>query len=270
MTDTPSKGTNYRTREIHEEPLGDPGWVLVSGGKDSIATLHYLHEKRLVLGAIYLRTGTADPSTEPFVTTHLREMELPLEVYETPVKFEEFVIRWGFPKGKHGHRRAWVALKERPLMLAARAHLGQVFYTGVRKNESARRFGTVEPCSPFPSDKYHVPKVHLHAPLIEWSTPRVWKFLRDRGLSPSPCSLTIGISGDCRCLAFSSPGEVEAWKARDPEWAAQMEELERKCPHPFPYNRIGNIGENGFSKLKGRTTLDGYFCGGGCAVGKVA
>ncbi len=258
--------TNYRTRERHSNPLGDPGWVLVSGGKDSIATLHYLHEHGLALGAIYLRTGTADPTTEPFVASHLKEMDLPLEIYETPVKWRDFVLRWGFPKGTNGHRRAWIALKERPLMIAAKKHMGQVFYTGVRKRESARRFGNVRPCSLFPSDKHHVPKVHLHAAIIEWTNQEVWRFLRERGLSPSPCSLAIGISGDCRCLAFSSPGEIEAWKKRDPKWAAEMEELERMCPYPFPYNRMGNIGENGFSKLSGRTTLDGYFCGGGCTA----
>ena len=252
---------DYRSRKRHAAPLGAPGWVLVSGGKDSIATLHYLAEKNLALGAIYLRTGTADPTTEPFVTEHLKALGLPLEIYETPVKWEDFVMRWGFPKGANGHRRAWIALKERPLMQAARRHLGEVFYTGVRKRESARRFGTVAACSLFPADPAHLPKVHLHAPLMDWTTRDVWAYLRDRDLAPSPCSMTIGISGDCRCLAFSSEGEIEAWKKRDPEWASRMEDLERRCPHPFPYNRMGNVGEAGFSKLKGRTTLDGYFCG---------
>ena len=254
--------SDYRIRTVHADPLGDPGWVLVSGGKDSIATLHYLHERGLALGAIYLRTGTADPTTEPFVVGHLKEVGLPLEIYETPVKWDDFVMRWGFPKGANGHHRAWIALKERPLMLAARAHLGEVFYTGVRRRESVRRFGIVTACTPFPSNKGHLPKVHLHAPLMEWTTRQVWAFLRARGLAPSPCSLTIGISGDCRCLAFSSKGEIAAWKARDPDWARRMEELEARCPQPFPYNRMGNLGESGFSNLKNRTTLDQYFCGG--------
>ena len=236
-------------------PEGTPGYVLVSGGKDSVATLHYLNSLGCVKGAIHLRTGISAPDTEPFVRSLCKDMGVPLEVYETPVPYWALVWMYGFPKGPTGHRRAFGALKDRPLAEACRSHRGEVFYTGVRKRESIRRFGNVRPCTLTHN------QVHLHAAIIDWSNREVWSYLRAHDLTPSPCSITIGISGDCLCGSFSKPGECEAIRLRYPELAEAITRMEEDNPHAYPYNRYGNVKDTGFTGKRHRGSLDNYFCG---------
>lgn len=233
-------------------------FALLSGGKDSVCTAHYLASQGRLSGCIFLDTGIAAPDTLPFVRSLCEQQEWGLAVFRTPIRYEDLVARYGFPKGPHGHIRAFGALKDRGLRLAAKAHPGATFASGVRAGESARRFRFTERRSRYSSG------TTLEAAIMDWSTRKVWDYLRANDLSVSPSSLALGISGDCLCGAFSSRGECEAIKRTYPEVARRIEELEGRSTHSWPYNRWGNLTERGFTALRGRTTLDQYVCGDDC------
>lgn len=236
----------------------DPAYALVSGGKDSAATAAYLQEEGNLLGCIFLDTGIRAPGTLEAARALAGKLGASFEVFGPVVSFEELVLRYGFPKGPAGHVRAFGALKDRALRLAARAHAGHTLATGVRSKESVRRFGNVRPCSRYRNG------CHLHAPIIDWTTEETWGYVRRLDLPLSPCYLSIGMSGDCLCGSFSSPGETSAICRAFPEVGKRLLALEKATPHPFPYNRWGNVGETGFMALEGRRTLDSWVCAGDC------
>lgn len=242
-------------------------WALLSGGKDSVCTASVLAERGELNGCVFMDTGIACPDTRPFVERLCEEKGWPLRVFSAPKSYEMLVERYGFPKGPTGHRWAYGALKERALRQAAR-ELGAegplTFASGVRVSESSRRSKSVR----LEAGRYGDRGFDIVAPIADWTTERVWKYLREHGLSVSPAYVSIGISGDCLCGAFSSQGEAEAILKTYPEVAARIRELEGKMAGriPFPKDRWGSDRtRGGFRALSGRTTLESYVCGGDCA-----
>lgn len=238
-------------------------WCLLSGGKDSVCAAHHLRERGRLAGCVFIDTGISCPDTRPFVETLCAQQGWDLHVFSAPKSYEELVSRYGFPKNLVGHSWAFGALKERAI-IRAKQELGPgtIFASGARRRESARRARSVA------KGFRHNGKVVIENPIVEWSTPEVWAYLRSNGLAVSPAYLSLGRSGDCLCGAFSKRGEADVIRRAYPDVADRIRRLEASLDSRFAYpaNRWGSSRSwGGFGALAGRTTLEAAVCGGDCA-----
>ena len=237
-------------------------WCLLSGGKDSVCAAHVLASKGRLAGCVFLDTGIACPDTRPFVEGLCRSQGWPLRVFPAPKTYEEIVRHYGFPQGATGHSWAFGWLKERAIR-AAKKELGPdtVFASGARRKESERRARNIS------HGVRHNPRIRIENPIVEWTTPETWRYLRENGLDVSPSYLTLGRSGDCLCGAFSQRGEADVIRRAYPEVAARILALEESVDKPYPKNRWGKPERSmgGFTALRGRLTLEAAVCGGDCA-----
>ena len=237
-------------------------WCLLSGGKDSVCTAHVLASRGELAGCVFLDTGIACPDTRPFVESLCRSQGWDLRVFSAPRTYEEMVRRYGFPQGLVGHSWAYGWLKERAIREALKA-LGAStgFASGARRKESARRARSVA------AGFRHNYRIRIENPIVDWSTPDTWRYLRENGLEVSPSYLTLGRSGDCLCGAFSQRGEADVIRRAYPEVAARILALEESVEKPYPKNRWGKPERSmgGFTALRGRLTLEALVCGGDCA-----
>ncbi|HYE91046.1 MAG TPA: phosphoadenosine phosphosulfate reductase family protein [Terriglobales bacterium] len=194
-------------------------YVLLSGGKDSVTTAHYLAAHDMLAGCVAIDTGITVPEWEPFIRDLCAAQGWPLEIVSTSVSYEWLVLRFGFPgPGMHSIFMRW--LKERGIDVFRKRHPGALLASGVRKGESQRRFGTVR--------EWNVlGKMVVWAPLIDWTTEETWAYMRAHNLPRSPVYATLGVSGDCLCGAFASKGEREAIADCHPAVDARLCALER-------------------------------------------
>ncbi len=243
-----------------------PLWCLLSGGKDSVCAAHFLAQRGRLAGCVFLDTGIALPDTRPFVERLCESQGWDLLIYRAPASYEELVMRWGFPSGPVGHSWAYGWLKERGLIQAVK-ELGHeaTFASGARRKESARRARTIV------RGFRHNYRIRIENPIVDWSTPDTWRYLRENGLDVSPSYVTLGRSGDCLCGAFSQRGEADVIRRAYPAVADRLARLEARASEKFPYPkcRWGNSKRSigGFTALKGRRTLEAFVCGGDCADG---
>ena len=194
-------------------------YALVSGGKDSMVLAHYLHSKGALKGCIFIDTGIAATGLREWI----EKIPYPLEIYPTPIRYEWFVWKYGFPRYA-GHNWAFNYLKGRALRELRKKHEGEdsfVLASGVRKLESARRFRNVQATSDLEG-------MECHAPLLEWSTPEIWSYVNRHAIDISPCYQTMHYSGDCFCGSFAQPGEKTMLKIFYPEVWDRIRKLEEQ------------------------------------------
>ena len=192
-------------------------YALVSGGKDSMALAHYLNSKGMLRGCIFIDTGIAATGLREWI----EKIPYPVEIYPTPIRYEWFVWKYGFPRYA-GHSWAFNYLKGRALREVRKKHEGEdgfVLASGVRKLESVRRFKNAQAVS-------ELEGMECRAPLLEWSTPGVWEYVRKHDIGISPCYQTLHYSGDCFCGSFAHPGEKTMLKIFYPEIWERIRRLE--------------------------------------------
>lgn len=199
--------------------------ALFSGGHDSLATAHVAMQVPGVMGAAHIDTGTGIAETRQFVHEtaerqgwHLREYRTPPQVYR------DMVLRSGFP-GPSAHRYCYIMLKERRLAdmkreVAFRKPI--MLITGVRRQESVRRMGHVDPVR-------RVGQWIWVAPLVNWSSMDVRDYVTDAGLPSNPVVDLLHMSGECRCGAYAKTGELDEQEAWFPGSTAWIRALEREA-----------------------------------------
>jgi len=231
-------------------------WCLLSGGKDSMTTAHVLASENRLAGCAFLDTGIAAPDVRPFVEAECDRRGWPLEVYRTPAVYEDLVLKFGFPgPGMHGLVMNY--LKGRGIRRFKAAHPGEALASGVRRAESSRRFRNTKPES-------IMERVRVYAPIFDWTTERVWAYLRANDLPVSPAYKTLHLSGDCLCGSFADRSEVHMIRTFYPELAERIEALERRAARTGLKRRRwgGGAGGPGFSARE--STIESFVCGG-CA-----
>ncbi len=198
-------------------------FALYSSGNDSLASTHYAMEN----GAhevVTVWTGIGVRQSLDHAIETCKKFGWPHRVLEPPDKtYRDFVLKYGFP-GPGAHRYAYSWLKERALRKLVREiktcrkdRVG--FVTGVRRQESARRMGYVQPVVRFGSTVWI-------APMYEFSKLDCHDYIRKHNLPINPITRILGMSGECLCGAFAQPGELET-KIRPnfPEVACQIDSL---------------------------------------------
>ena len=165
-------------------------FILFSGGYDSFvstsAAVDYLkRQSAITFSVVHMNTGIEVERTREFVLEMTRNYDLPFLEYKTSEDYDKIVSEHGFP-GAAAHRFMYTLLKERPLRQVMRDHTPEkrpdeyrwrhkdrdgkrakwpprmLFLTGVRREESRRRTGHVEPIQK--EDR----RIWV-APLTEWT-----------------------------------------------------------------------------------------------------
>lgn len=198
-------------------------YALFSGGNDSLASTHYAMEH----GAdevLHINTGIGVPETREFVRETCKRMGWPLrEEYPPDWTYRDMVLRRGFP-GPGGHRFAYSWLKERAIRKVVREAKARRFdrvrlITGVRRTESARRMGYVEP-------EFRTGAQVWTAPMFQLAKFQVIEYIEAHGLKRNPVTSVLGMSGECLCGAFAQPNEIVTIERHFPRVAQQIHELE--------------------------------------------
>jgi len=200
--------------------------ICFSGGKDSLATTHYvlseLADVDVEKHVIFVDTTVMVPIAIEFVKEVCSTYGWPLTILKPNPDFWALAPKWGTPSI---HRR-WCcyALKLKPIFdFVKKMPPQRASITGMRKDESARR------------QKLDITQVRLdkrrgmHAwayhPLLYWSEKDVNQYLKDHGL-PTPPHYRLGIKETCMCGAFTSKKSLEVVRALYPDFYKRFVELE--------------------------------------------
>lgn len=233
-------------------------WCAVSGGKDSVTAAHLLASQDKLAGILFIDTGIAVPDLLPFIYRLVDAQGWELEVYRTPVEYDDWVMRYGFP-GPAQHGAVMNALKGRALRTFKKNHPGEHVASGVRMAESRRRALHTQAHGTFE-------RVPMHAVISDWSTASVWEYVRKNDLPRSPAYNTLHISGDCCCGSFSERDEVHLIEMFYPELADRLHRLEERVAACGKIrNRLsrkwgGGRGGSGFVSSRKNSKLEAFFC----------
>lgn len=200
----------------------EPCFALFSGGKDSFATAKHLQEHGLLRGCVALETGIAVPEWKPTLEGMCAKHGFDLRFYATTDSFERVVQKYGFPgPGQHGMFMNY--LKGRAIRQFKKANKGAILASGVRMDESSRRALSTKQVSFFEG-------VKIFAPIYDWTTERVWEYVRSHGYERPHAYSTLQISGDCLCGAFAQKDERSAIKFWYPAMHERLLALEALLP----------------------------------------
>lgn len=217
-----------RAEDILERAIDkhDPVQVfaMFSGGDDSLASTHFVMERVPDAEVLHINTGIGIPQTREYVRETCDKYGWPL-VEEKPqdVQYEDFVKEHGFP-GPSAHLYAYVWLKERPLNNVVKRYkndrLDEVLLcTGVRKSESDRRMGNVEPINKRGSKIWT-------APITDWQRGDLEAYRERFDLERNPVAEMLHMSGECLCGAYAGPDEFEQIDFFFPDVADRIRRIE--------------------------------------------
>lgn len=228
-------------REKHDPKLTFP---MFSGGHDSLVASHVAMEHGGGDCVVHINTGVGIPRTRTFVRRTAVRCGWPLLEYKArentqadgtpdPQKYEELVMRWGFPGPPH-HAKMYNRLKGRQIARLCRDfrdYRGQRFIlaTGLRRQESDRRMAYD---SAIDRDGG---KVWVN-PIFEWTAEDCEQYRERHDLPSNPVKEKLCMSGECLCGAFAREGELAEIKAVAPdvgEWIEQLED--RVADAGFPW-----------------------------------
>ena len=228
-----------------------PCYVLLSGGKDSWACAKWLQENNRLLGCIALATGISVPMWLVTLQSMCVKEGWNLEVFETSVKYEDLVRKYGFP-GVSKHQWMVNYLKGRGVAQFKKTHPNAPLASGVRIGESGRRSLSALPISKWEG-------VFIYAPILYWSTAEVWTYVKARGYERPESYNKLGLSGDCLCGSFASEWERQALKVHYPTVDARLTILEQD-PEVQAHKKRGCWGWSKQRQCRQKTGLEALVC----------
>lgn len=204
----------------------EPVYALFSGGKDSFATAKVLQEADKLRGVVMIDTGISVPEWKSTCIDICEQFKMPYQIIPTNIRYEWFVWKYGFP-GDTGHMYAMNYLKGRAIREYKKMYPNIALASGVRLAESARRALTTKELGTFET-------VPVHAPIFDWTTERVWAYVRSFGYERPRSYVTLGTSGDCLCGAYAREDERETVQTLYPDIAKRIRVLEEVCQDRHP------------------------------------
>lgn len=217
-------------REIMDAAIDEhsPSHVfgMFSGGHDSLCACHVASLHPRFDGCVHINTGIGIEQTREFVRATCQDHGWPLKEYHPPVSYREIVLKHGFP-GPASHWVMYARLKERCIRQLIREHKTRhrdriLLVTGVRRAESTRRMGYVQPVNRIGAQVWV-------APIIDWSNDDKTAHIAEHKLPENPVVKLLCMSGECLCGAFARPGEIKELELWFPEVAERIHALEREA-----------------------------------------
>lgn len=227
-------------RAILDEAIEEHGLEIMfgmfSGGHDSLIATHLASQYRQFRAACHIPTSIGVRQTREFVHQTCDEHGWPLEEHSGPRSYRSLVLEYGFP-GPGGHMYMYSWLKQRAVRKLVRAHKvghrGRIgLVTGVRKAESVRRMGHVEPV-------YRDGAQVWIAPLIDFTDDDKNLYIDLHQLRRNPVVANLCMSGECLCGAFAHEGELAELAVFYPEVAAEIRSLMDEAKAAGVHDRWG-------------------------------
>lgn len=201
---------------------------LFSGGHDSTCAVHVASRHPRFDGRVYhINTGIGAAATRRHVESVCREFGWELVVHRSAYTYERFIRERGFP-GPGRHHWTYVRLKDRCVRVITAGRDRIALITGCRSQESVRRMGNVEPLKigeKRKNGKVTDLKRAWVAPCHDWSADEQAAYMDEFDLPRNPVKLSLGMSGECFCGAFASPGELDRIRVHAPDVAAEIDRL---------------------------------------------
>lgn len=199
---------------------------LFSGGHDSLCACHLASQHPRFTGDVHhIRTGIGSKDTWQFVQDVCNSYGWKLKTYKSPATYRRFVQRLGFPgPGAHGWVYNWI--KDRCVSMMVKGTKA-LLLTGCREQESVRRMGHVEPLKIGETSKKTGKTTKLNrfwtAPCHDWSVEEQRSYMEEFDLPRNPVKEKTGMSGECWCGAFASPGEMAILRQHCPDVAEEID-----------------------------------------------
>ena len=202
---------------------GGPVFGMMSGGHDSLCATYLASCHRNFAGVVHINTGIGIEETREFVRQTCKEFGWPLLEYRPPKSYEDLVIEFGFPGPAH-HYKMFNRLKDRCLDMHFKTFTGKaVLVAGCRTNESRRRMHNARQYVQV--EKRRSRRVWAN-PILDFTVRDKSQFIKRHNLPRNPVASELGMSGECLCGAFASPGERELLEQKYPEVAGEIARIE--------------------------------------------
>jgi 3'-phosphoadenosine 5'-phosphosulfate sulfotransferase (PAPS reductase)/FAD synthetase len=210
-------------------------FVLISGGKDSLATLVYTQKIAEEVGAdlraIHVDTTVGFPEVTKYVRKVCRQLGVSLSIVRPKVNFFDLAKDWGIPS----FRFRWCCreLKIKPIQdFLAKICGRKVVIDGIRAEESNQR-------AKYLPIWYHPGFKSLSvSPIFRWTKKKVIKYVESADLPENPVR-QLGCSAECWCGAYKTPSDFLKLKEIKPELFDKLSDLENRSPtgYTFLYRR---------------------------------
>jgi 3'-phosphoadenosine 5'-phosphosulfate sulfotransferase (PAPS reductase)/FAD synthetase len=209
---------------------------LTSGGNDSTVLLHVM--RPFLTHAVHINTETGVPQTTEYVRRMTRDLGLEL-IERTPPEgrgYRDLVLgrvpgyAGGFP-GPKMHPAMYQKLKEAALrrvraeLLEGHARDARViFVTGVRQDESARRFRNTNATG----EVFREGRLVWVSPIKDFTNSDMSEYRRRYSVPRNEVSDHLHMSGECLCGAYAKRDEIEQIEFFFPEVAQRLRHLEHE------------------------------------------
>lgn len=235
-------------------------FVLLSGGNGSLAAALWSMKNVPGCRVAHIVTGIGVPRSTRFVRDTCKREGWPLTVIRAKEDcgqdYDKIVLEHGFP-GPASHRFMYIQLKERAIEELVRRNKTKrsdkvMLLTGICHDDSVRRSGYGNAIIKFNGAQMWVN--HLYWAGSTW----MHHYLESSGIPRNPVAYELGMSGECLCGAFASPGELAIVKRVCPMTGARIERLQeqvRQAGHPWgwedhpPKKRDDQITEDMFMPM---------------------
>lgn len=206
--------------------------LLFSGGHDSTCACHVASQHPKFDGSVnHINTGIGSRRTAVHVLDTAKELGWNINIWKSPATYEKYVSKIGFP-GPGSHNWVYHWLKDRCVGMMVKSNYTALI-TGCRSQESVRRMGNVEPI------KWGETKTNTEtgqpermkknriwvSPCHDWSSEEQSAYMEYFDLPKNPVKIALGMSGECFCGAFASPGEYERIRYHCPDVADEIDRL---------------------------------------------
>lgn len=261
--------TGVKYKRIHRPMHPEFMAPLFSSGNDSLCACHVASQHPRFGGKVYMiDTGIGAQAARDHAWATCQEHGWQLVKLKSPDTYEKFIRERGFP-GPGMHQWAYNRLKERCVrMIVRRKRVALI--TGCRSQESVRRMGHVEPIkvgNPTTRNGVEVMESmnwYWLAPCHDWSAEEQSAYIDAHGLTRNPLKVLLGMSGECFCGAFASPGEYDRVRRFAPDVADEIDrltEIAKECGK----HAVWGTRPPGSQKGKVQVKRSGPLCGG-CEV----
>lgn len=212
-------------------------FAMFSSGNDSIVSTD-IAMKNGAHEAVLVNTGIGIPqSREHWFSVCCKQQWTCRMLFPPDRTYREFVLNYGFP-GPAAHRYAYSWLKERAIRKLVRdtkreASDRVMLITGVRRSESLRRMGYVEPIVRQGATVWV-------APCYDMDTKERDAYMEANGLPRSPVTDLLHISGECMCGSFAGKYERKELELWYPEFVKDViEPLEKEAKEAGVHSEWG-------------------------------
>lgn len=207
---------------------------MVSGGRDSAATVEFAREAGIKLDMImHCRTGTGIQETTDHVIDYYGNLGPEFVMADAGTAYEEYVMRKGFfGIGRAAHNFSYRVLKATPMRKAISREIRQgkrevrvLLLNGARMLESDNRMKNLPETRRDPASPGNMWMNLIH----DWSDGDRARYLKLRDTPINPVAVQLCRSGECMCGTMQNQQIRGEAAAIYPEWGAWLDELERRA-----------------------------------------